>query len=259
MNLSYCSALCIVLTMVASPAAGGDAMTKTYVGTRCVFSFDYPATWTAIENPVAAIPDPHDMGFAKCAVGLRPPGWSTEMRRSPYVLQPTPVRVVFWNKGFVQSARDSYFVRVGDWEPDERPAGIQELQPWDWGIVVRGGVVAAQQFRTRCCQGVRGTSWGHGQAKDGSKTTIGWEGAVINDRSGHSLVIESDSSERFKLVVTRIIESSRLSGNIDRMARNILRRIDVDHVDRGAAVEVGPAADVGARGRGVLSPRHKPV
>jgi hypothetical protein len=196
--------------MVALPVLAGDAVTKTYAGSRCSFSFDYPAAWTAIENPAAAIKDPKDYkAVAKCAVGLRPPAWSREMRRSPLVLSPNPVRVVFWNKGFAQSARDSFFIRVGALELDERPSMIRNLEPWDWGIVVRQGIDAAQQFRTRCCQGVRGTSWGHDKAKDGSKATIVWEGAVINDRSGHSLVIESDNDERFKPVVTQIIESSR--------------------------------------------------
>lgn len=184
--------------------------TRTFTGTACSFSFEYPAGWTAVENPKAAIKDPHDyIDVARCAVGLRPPGWSAEMRRSPFVLSPYPVRVVFWNKGFAQSARDSFFIRVGDLDPEQRPSPIRDLQPWDWGISVRQSIDAARQFRTACCQGVRGTSWGHSQAKDGSKATIVWEGAVINDRSGHSLVIESDSDERFKLVVTQILESSR--------------------------------------------------
>jgi len=211
MNLArYCIAGWLLLTIVASPALGGDGLTRTYAGSGCSFSFDYPAAWTVVENPAAAIKDPHDYKVvARCAVGLRPPGWSAEMRRSPLVLSPTPVRVVFWNKGFAQSARDSFFVRVADLELDERPSAIRDLHSWDWGILVRQGIDAAHQFRTRCCQGVRGTSWGHDRAKDGSKASIVWEGAVINDRNGHSLIVESDDDERFKLVVTQIIESSR--------------------------------------------------
>jgi hypothetical protein len=211
MNLSrYRIGRSLALTFVALSVSAGDTIVTTYAGTRCSFSFDYPATWTAIENPEAGIKDPHDHKVvAKCAVGLMPPGWSTETVRSPLVLSPHPVRVVFWNKGFAQSARDSFFIRVGDLEPDERPAMIRNLQPWDWGIFVRQSIDAAQQFRTKCCQGVRGTSWGHDEAKDGSTATIVWEGAIINDRAGHSLVVESDNDERFKLVVTQIIESTR--------------------------------------------------
>lgn len=206
----YCIAGWLTLAIVAAPVSGDDAVTRTYTGTACAFSFEYPAGWTATENPAAGVKDPHGYEVvARCAVGLRPPGWSAEMRRSPVVLLPYPVRVVFWNKGFARSARDSFFVRVGDLAPEQRPSMIRDLEPWDWAILVRHGIDPARQFRTGCCQGVRGTSWGHAQAKDGSKATIVWEGAVINDRNGHSLVIESDHDERFKPVVTQILESSR--------------------------------------------------
>ena len=90
-------------------------------------------------------------------------------------------------------------------EEDRRPAKIEDLNPWDWGIWVRQGVDAAQQFTTPCCQGVRGLSWGHDEAKDGSKVTIVWEGAVVNDRKRHSVIIASDNEEGFR---TSSIESS---------------------------------------------------
>ncbi|HYS56429.1 MAG TPA: hypothetical protein VER58_21935 [Thermoanaerobaculia bacterium] len=185
----------------------------THVNTSCGFSFEYPKTWTAIENPDAAVRDParYSRGLAKCAVGLRPPGWATERRKSPFVLAAYPVRVVRWNKTFVQAAKDAFFVRVGDLATDERPSNLNDLQPTDWGIFVRQGIEPATQFKTACCQGVRGTSWGHDQAKDGSTVTIFWEGAVVNDRHGHSLVIESDDNDRFKSVVDMIIDTARFA------------------------------------------------
>src|SRR5687768_658933 len=87
----------------------------TYVSETCGFSFDYPRTWT-----VRSLPN--------CEVGLRPPGWRKDMRESEFDLDPYPVRVRKWNKGFLAAARDSYFQRM-----------------WNghWGIASRGGMLEA--------------------------------------------------------------------------------------------------------------------
>jgi hypothetical protein len=180
------------------------ATVNTYVSERCGFSFDYPATWTAVENPKAKIKDPDRWdALATCAVGLRPPRWPREMTvdKDVYELRRYPIRIVKWNRGFKESARASYFAPVSD-----VPHMQDRMKPWEWVIFVRQGVAPAQMFVTRCCQGVRGESWGHGYSnnydKTGEKVTVIWEGPVVNDRKGHSIVIESDSAERFKPVVT---------------------------------------------------------
>jgi hypothetical protein len=202
---------CTLLAFLVVSSAE-SAGTKKYVSSVCGFSFEYPESWKAVDNPDAAV---MDVGIRagkqppKCAVGLRPPGWAREIRESALILKAYPVRVVFWNKSFKRAARDSFFIRVGDLELDERPSSIRRLQPWDWGIFVRQGIDPAQQFTTACCQGLRGSSWGHERAKDGSKATISWEGAVINDRRGHTLVVESDEDERFRHTVDVILATAR--------------------------------------------------
>ena len=209
MTLIRSAGSCLVLLAFIgmAPVGGGS---KTYVDARCSFSFEYPDTWAAVANPDAGIKEPPlYKQVARCAVGLRPRGWAAKMRLSRLVLSPYPVRVVFWSKSFARAARDSFFIRVGDIEPQERPSTLQELQPWDWGIGVRQGIDRANQFTTACCQGVRGTSWGHDRAKDGSTVTIVWEGAVVNDRHGDSLVIESDNNERFKVLVDQVVETAQ--------------------------------------------------
>lgn len=201
------SAVIVVLLVTALPSSA-DSATKRVARQDCSFSFDYPASWKTVENPEAAVLDPekHE-ATAKCAVGLSPPGWSTEVKESPLQLATYPVRVIFWNRGFADAARGSCFVRVSDLPPEERPSTIRNLNPWDWGIWIRQGIGAAHQFRTSCCQGVRGTSWGHDRAKDGSKATIMWECAVVNDRNRHSVVIISDDRDRFHDIVDEIVRT----------------------------------------------------
>jgi hypothetical protein len=189
-------------------ASSAPAATKRVSGRNCSFRFTYPDSWAAVENPEAAILDPerHEK-LALCAIGLQPRHWAAEMRESPLRLSAYPVRLVFWNRSFANSARRSCFIRVSDIEAEQRPSSLRQLNPWDWGIGVRQGIDAAHQFTTRCCQGVRGTSWGHAVAKNGSKATIVWDCAVVNDRQGHSLIIQSDNEERFRAVVSGVIDS----------------------------------------------------
>lgn len=201
------AAIVAIVAMMAVAISASPATKRVSHG-NCSFSFDYPESWTAVENPEAAILDPeHYKTIATCAVGLRPPGWESEMRDSPLTLRPYPVRLVFWNRSFADSARRSCFVRVSDLGEDSGPGLIRDLNPWDWGIWIRQGIDVAHQFTTPCCQGVRGTSWGHDRAKDGSKASITWECAVINDRKRHSVVVQTDSEERFRGVLHQIIDT----------------------------------------------------
>ena len=173
------------------------ATVNTYVSERCGFSFDYPATWTAAENPKAKIENPDNSELADCAVGLRPPDWETEMKFEDgdvFELNRYPVRVVKWNRSFKESAQASHF---------------KQVSPHEWHIYVRQGTDLARMFVTECCQGVRGVSWGHGYSRNDETVTVIWEGAVVNDRKGHSIVIESDFADGFEPVVTQIIESVR--------------------------------------------------
>lgn len=202
------TAVIVAIVVSVAAATSAPAATKRVSRDNCSFSFDYPQSWTAVENPEAAILDPeHYNVVATCAVGLRPPGWESEMRDSPLTLRPYPVRLVFWNRSFADSARRSCFVRVSDLGEDSSPGLIRDLNPWDWGIWIRQGIDVARQFTTPCCQGVRGTSWGHDRAKDGSKASIIWECAVINDRRRHSVVVQADGEERFHDVVNQIIDT----------------------------------------------------
>jgi hypothetical protein len=191
-------------------ACSANAATKRVSHERCAFAFDHPDSWTVVENPDAAVMDPdiYPQRVADCAVGLRPPRWRAEMKGSPLRLQPYPVRIVYWNRSFAESARRSCFIRVRDLDAaGGRPSVLREMKPWDWAIWVRQGFDVTRQFTTECCQGVRGTTWGHWEAKDGSKASISSECAVVNDRHRHSVVVYSDDDERFKSVVDQIVES----------------------------------------------------
>ena len=160
------------------------ATVNTYVSERCGYSFDYPAAWRA-----AALAD--------CTVGLRPPGWSTEMKLEDgdvFELHRYPVRVVQWNRSFKESAEASHF---------------KQISPDQWHIYVRQGEWPASMFVTECCQGVRGVSWSHDYSRNDRTVTVIWEAAVVNDRKGHSVVIESDFADEFQPVVTQIIDSVR--------------------------------------------------
>ena len=167
----------------------------TYSSDRCGFSFKYPASWTVTENPAAKIKEPGEwITTAECAVGLRPPGWRKAMRESKFDLAAHPLRVAKFNRGFIKAAQDSFFMK---------------LDTGGWGIASRGVPLEAVEFRTKCCQGLRGTSWSRVWTRDGEVGTHVWEGALVNDRKGHSVIIESDCQEWFKPVVTDIINSIR--------------------------------------------------
>jgi hypothetical protein len=182
------------------------------VATTCGFSLEVPQGWTVAENPRARIMDPH-LGDkpAKCAVGLRPPGWRREMRVDRFALRDYPIRITFWNLNFRKAARQSFFIRGSDLPTDERPSAVRSLAPWEWGIFERQSIAPAHMFTTECCQGVRGVSWSHESARDGSTLSVIWEGAVVNDRAGHSVVVENDQEERFRSVFTRVLRSIRFA------------------------------------------------
>lgn len=158
-------------------------LSATYYSAECNFSFDYPSSWSVAEKP-------------RCSVELRPPWWRQAMRESIFDLNPYPVRVMKVNRGLVEAATKSFFVYTG------------ETKKY-WGIPSRGPTLPAEHFRTACCRGMRGTSWSRIWSRDHEVGTHVWEGAVVNDRKGHSIIIESDSADEFADVVTEIIESVR--------------------------------------------------
>ncbi|MFP5248144.1 MAG: hypothetical protein ACLGH0_15745, partial [Thermoanaerobaculia bacterium] len=80
----------IVVTVVAALSA--SAATKQVSRAECSFQFDYPDSWSVAENPEAGVLDPEEYRhLARCAVGLRPRGWTREIRDSPLHLKPYPV------------------------------------------------------------------------------------------------------------------------------------------------------------------------
>jgi len=171
-------------------------LNATYVSEACGFSFDYPSKWAVVANPRAQIkPPPLFDTVEKCAVGLQPPGWRKEMRESEFALHAYPVRVIKWNKGFLRAAHDSYFRRIDDDGP--------------WSIDSRGGPTRVEEFRTACCQGLRGHSWARIWSRTHQVGSYTWEAALVNDRRGHSVIIESDRDDAFQYVVTDIILSVR--------------------------------------------------
>lgn len=173
-----------------SALAAAALLGATYYSAPCNYSFDYPSSWTIVEKP-------------RCAVALRPPWWRKAMRESIFDLEPYPVRVSKVNRGFVDAATGSFFDYTGETEKY-------------WGIPSRGSTLPATHFRTACCRGMRGTSWSRIWSRDHQVGTHVWEGAIVNDRKGHSIVIESDRADGFADVVTQIIESVRFSPPVSR-------------------------------------------
>lgn len=170
----------------------------TYSSERCGFSFQYPSTWKAVENPAAKVQDWHEYPrvLAKCAVGLRPRKWRDELREAGFNMDAYPVRVTKWNKGFIKAAQDSFFFKNEDRN--------------GWWMMSRGPELRAEEFRTACCQGLRGSSWSRiWTEKTNEIGSLSWEGALVNDRKGHTVIIESDHDERFHPVVTQVIQSVR--------------------------------------------------
>jgi hypothetical protein len=169
----------------------------TYTSEQCGFSFQYPSTWKAVANPAAKVEDPQRYDtLATCAVGLRPRNWRDEMREHGFELHAYPVRVTKWNKGFLKAARESFFYKAEDRN--------------GWRMISRGPEMRAEEFRTACCQGLRASSWSRIWTKKTHEVgSLSWEGALVNDRKGHTVIIESDHDERFHPVVTQIIQSVR--------------------------------------------------
>ena len=184
----------------------------TFTSAKCGISFEVPQGWAVAENPAARILDPHDYErLAKCAVGLRPPGWKQAMRVDLTALHDYPIRITFWNRSFRKAARQSFFIRGSDLPMDDRPGPVRFLQPWEWGIYERLSIAPARMFTTDCCQGVRGVSWTHSRARNGMILSVIWEGAVVNDRAGQSVVVENDDVDRFSGVFRRVLRSVRFT------------------------------------------------
>lgn len=169
----------------------------TYSSERCGFSFQYPSTWRAVANREAKVEDPKDYDtLAACAVGLRPRKWRNWAREHGFELHAYPVRVTKWNKGFLEAAQDSFFYK------EEERGG--------WWMISRGPGLRAEEYRTACCQGLRASSWSRIWTKKTHEVgSLSWEGALVNDRKGHTVIIESDYDARFRPVVTQIIQSVR--------------------------------------------------
>jgi hypothetical protein len=178
---------------------------------RCGVNFSYPDTWTAKLNPKD---DVYLMGYEKgqvrCAIGLRPPGWIRENDASAVDLGKWALIIVVIDRPFLEAAKNAGFTKSED---ERLPDGTlpRGLVPGGWGILVRQGVNPARQFQTSCCDGLRGSSWSHSPARDGSVATTSSEEVVLNDRHGHSAIIGAAEDERFSAVITRIVKHFRFA------------------------------------------------
>jgi len=186
-------------------------LAATFHRDPCGITFEYPDSWLAGNGSRGAFMFYKDKDVT-CRIGIRPPGWVHEQRTSNLVLSDFAVNLIVFRRPFRATAHAAGFTQMGEWrsrEMAEVPLNLQGLADDDWAIGVRQGDEPAMQFQTQCCQAVRGSTWGNGRAKDGSKTTETSDIAVLNDRKGHSVIIWSDNDERFHDVVTQVIYTLR--------------------------------------------------
>jgi hypothetical protein len=207
--------LVLLIIFLAAPQTNGDAgetPVATFLDPACAVTFNYPASWTAVANPTTNVwaGDSPRLNTV-CTIGLHPPGWTEERKASPLTLQEYPITVAVIYQPFLRVAREAGFTRMRDlYESSEtRPPYLRDLGPTDWTLAMRQGDAPASQFRTQCCQGIRGETWGNTQAKDGAKATFTAEIAVLNDRNRHSAILATDGADKFRAVLTRLISSFR--------------------------------------------------
>ncbi|HEY8131867.1 MAG TPA: hypothetical protein VII12_08235 [Thermoanaerobaculia bacterium] len=193
--------------LLVAAFAGAPALGATFHD--CGVTFSYPDRWTAKAGPREQIYLwEYKKNEVRCAIGLRPPGWVRNNDRSTVDLGKWALTIVVIDRPFLEVAWKAGFARAEQMANDDGtlPFG---LRPGGWGILVRQGVAPAQQFHTTCCQAVRGSSWSHTTSRDGDVATVTSESAVLNDRQGHSAIVDAVVDEQFSDVITQIVTSFR--------------------------------------------------
>ena len=182
--------LCAFLLAVATalPLLSEDAAER-FSDRGCGVRFSYPRGWEVRTTSDSVWAREFPDGATRCSIHLRPAGES-------------PVTVTIVHRPFLEVANRVGFNRISDFG-DERPASLLDYPESDWAIAVRQGSAHAEQFRTRCCQAVLGETWGHGVTSADTTETVTATLAVVNDRKGHSAIVEGGSPAR----VSRIARS----------------------------------------------------
>ncbi len=199
--------LASVLTIAAALPLLSQSRFDDFSNAHCGVRFTVPHGWRVVVSRDHSSKEkdfPHGL---RCVVGLQPPGWIVKRRNDETgLLREFPVEVVVVHRPFLEVARTAGFNRVSDFWPYSSGL-LAEYPESDWMIAVRQGSVHAGQFRTACCQGVIGDTWGHAETKDGSRATVTATIAVVNDRKNHSAVTEGDGAAPSRAIVTHIANS----------------------------------------------------
>lgn len=200
--------LLAALIFALQPGAYGEEF-RSFADDACGVKFDYPAEWTAELVSNSSVYDWRLEGV-RCKIGLKSPNWDGFRERSALTIRPYAIEVVVVDAAFRPVAREVGFMTIAEIRAARKDPEFHASQnAREWTISGRQSQFPAYDFATECCQAVRGITWSHGTAKDGSTQSDFSDVAVLNDRQGHTAVVWAD--ERFKPLLDQIETSLRLS------------------------------------------------
>lgn len=205
-------ALTAMFFLLLTGSVAAQQRYATYSSARCGIRFDYPAHWRVVPEPkppswiVKELP----RGSARCAFGVRPPGWDAKRRADTTgMLQPHPVMLVLFRATFEAVTLRAGFTHYTAAEFPEQTHWEKKVGEGGWLIGVRQGDEKAEQTRTSCCQLVIGDTWGHAWDEHDNVYTVTSTLAVVNDYRRNTLYIEGQSADRFHAIVLAIAKSFR--------------------------------------------------
>ena len=196
--------LCAALILAAGSVIAEDAR---FHDESCAIAFSYPRTWKAQRvAPARVFTHGIDAKLITCTIGLNPPGWAKKRKENELVAE-FAVSLVVARIPFLVAADKAGFVRMDAARAD---GPDYERVTTRWGIYVRQAIDEAQEFRTACCQAVRGDSWSHAWDSNDEVYSVTSDVSVLNNQRGRSVIVLADEGESFDAVVSRIAETLEL-------------------------------------------------
>jgi hypothetical protein len=126
--------------------------------TRCGVRFQAPKGWTVTRVADKALKD--------CRVGLRPPDWDLQRRKSEIWLPECPVSVTVSKRPTIEVAGHAGFERVGDRRAEVDLPQFRELADDDW-LVASKGLSKATAIRGKTWRGAIGETNVRTRTRDG--------------------------------------------------------------------------------------------
>jgi len=168
---------------------------RTFRDEKCGVEFELPRGWTA-GNLGAPDWRKHYLKDeqVRCYIGIRPPGWTRKAADSDGFLRDYTIEILVADAPFDTLARISFF-KTGE----------------GWSTASRGMDTPAEELKTHCCRGVRGSGWSRVWNKKGEIGSEIYEVAVLNDRKQHSAYFYVQLGDSYEADLRGVIKTFRFT------------------------------------------------